>query len=111
MATLRKYFKRYWHLASAAILFLIIESVADLLQPTIMAKIIDQGVTNQDLSRVFQLGAFMVGITAIGAVGAIGRNVFPVVHPNESGADLRSDLFKKINKMPLSVVNQLLPLH
>lgn len=56
MGFLRKYAPKYWKLFGAAIVFLVVESVCDLLQPTVMAQIIDIGVANRDLQVVLNMG-------------------------------------------------------
>lgn len=106
MAFLNQYIKKYRGLFLAAILFLVIEAVCDLLQPTIMARIIDIGVVNGDLSYVFRMGGTMLLITAIGATGAIIRNIISSYVSQRFGTDLRSDLFKKIQTFSFDNLNQ-----
>ena len=52
----KKYIKKYGFLFSIAIVFLMIEAICDLLLPTILASIIDNGVANNDLSICSQYG-------------------------------------------------------
>jgi len=97
MSYLSVYWKRYWKLFCASIAFLSIESFCDLLQPTMVSKIIDDGVQTGRLDVVWQYALLMLGITAIGAVGAVGRNQLASRVSQRFGADLRLDMFKKIN--------------
>jgi len=71
----RPYVKRYALPFLAALAFLSVEAVCDLLQPTIMARIIDEGGAARDLAIVARLGLRMLAGAGIGAIGAIGRNV------------------------------------
>ena len=98
MAYLSVYWKRYWKLFIAAVAFLSVESCCDLLQPTIVSKIIDEGVQAQQLSVVIHYALVMLGVTAIGAIGAVGRNQLASRVSQKFGADLRLDMFKKINR-------------
>lgn len=47
MQFLSKYVKEYWKPFCAGVTFLTIEAVCDLLQPTIMSRIIDVGVAKR----------------------------------------------------------------
>ena len=96
MVFLKKYIKKYYLGFFAAITFLTLEALCDLLQPTIMAKIVDIGVANKEMNYVIRMGGIMLLVTAIGAIGATGRNIFSSIVSQRFGAELRSDLYKKI---------------
>lgn len=96
MKFLNKYIKKYWFPFSVAVLFLTFEAICDLLQPTIMSKIIDVGVANRDLDYVFKYGGLMLLITAGGAIAASTRNILSSIVSQNFGSELRSDLFRKI---------------
>jgi ATP-binding cassette subfamily B protein len=81
----------------AAIAFLSLEAACDLLQPTIMSRVIDQGVARRDLSIVLSLGLTMLAVTAVGAVGATMRNVISSRVSQRFGASLRGDLYRRIH--------------
>ena len=96
MSFLSKYVKKYWKSFSIAVLFLTFEAISDLMQPTIMAKIIDEGVVNRDIHYVLKMGGVMLLITAFGAISASTRSVIASIVSQNFGTELRSDLFKKI---------------
>ncbi|MTI46948.1 MAG: ABC transporter ATP-binding protein [Firmicutes bacterium] len=106
MEYMNKYIKRYWKPFITAIFFLTIEAVSDLLQPTIMAKIVDVGVVNRDMEYVLHMGMIMLLVTAFGAVGAITRNIVSSNVSQKFGSELRSDLFRKIQTLSLDKINQ-----
>lgn len=106
MQILKKYVRSYWKLFSAAILFLAFEALCDLMQPTIMSKIIDVGVAGKDIHYVLQMGGLMLGITAAGAVSASLRSILASIVSQNFGAELRSDLFKKIQKLSFKNIDQ-----
>ena len=97
MSYLSVYWKRYWKLFLASVAFLSVESCCDLLQPTIVSNIIDNGVQTGQLDIVWKYALLMLGVTAIGAIGAVGRNQLASRVSQRFGADLRLDMFKKIN--------------
>ncbi len=99
MKFLSKYIKTYWKSFSIAVLFLTFEAISDLMQPTIMAKIIDVGVVNRDIHYVLKMGGLMLLITAFGAVSASTRSVIASIVSQNFGTELRSDLFKKVQSL------------
>ena len=99
MKFLAKYIKKYWKSFSIAVLFLTFEAISDLMQPTIMAKIIDEGVVNRDIHYVLKMGSLMIAITAFGAVSASTRSVMASIVSQNFGTELRSDLFKKVQEL------------
>lgn len=72
------------------------EAMCDLLQPTIMARIIDDGVKNNQLESVLKYGLLMLIITIFGAGFAATRNILASRVSQSFGADLRYDVFAKI---------------
>jgi ATP-binding cassette subfamily B multidrug efflux pump len=99
MNFLRPYMRKYSRPFCVAVLFLTLEAVCDLMQPTIMAKIIDEGIANRDLNGVFKMGGLMLLITALGAVAAAVRNVVASTVSQNFGTELRSDLYRKIQSL------------
>lgn len=106
MEVLGKYIKRYASSFSGAIAFLAAEAMIDLLQPTLMAYLIDQGVVNKDINIIWKVGMLMFALTAIGAVMAIGRNFISSRVSQQVGADLRSDVYRKIQGLDMATLNQ-----
>jgi len=106
MKFLSKYIRTYWKSFSIAVLFLTFEALSDLLQPTIMAKIIDEGVANKDIHYVLKMGGLMLLITAGGAVAASTRSVVASIVSQNFGTELRSDLFKKIQMLSFKNIDK-----
>ena len=87
-----------------AFFFLLLEVSGDLLQPTIVSRIIDNGVMEGDLDTVLRLGALMLGVTVLGAACAVTRCVISSRVSQQFGADLRLDLFTRINKFSFAAL-------
>lgn len=100
-----KYIKKYWKSFCIAVLFLTFEAICDLLQPTVMAKIIDEGVANRDIDYVLKMGGLMLLITAFGAVAASTRSIMASIVSQNFGTELRSDLFNKIQSLSFRNLN------
>lgn len=92
----KKYFRKYRLLFFTAITFVFLESMADLLQPTIMARVIDEGVREKSVETVMRYGLLMLFITFLGAIFATIRNILASRVSQGFGKDLRADLFEKI---------------
>jgi len=98
------YWRRYQKLIALALCALILGVVSDLLQPTIVSRIIDDGVMEGDLDAVLRLGGLMLAVTGFGAVCAVIRCVISSKVSQQFGADLRLDLFAKINKYSIAAL-------
>jgi ATP-binding cassette, subfamily B, multidrug efflux pump len=97
---------KYWKPFSVAVLFLTLEAICDLLQPTIMAKIVDVGIMNRDLDYVFKMGALMLGVTFVGAAAASTRSIVASITSQNFGSELRLDLFRKIQTLSFTNINR-----
>ncbi|AFM43324.1 ABC-type multidrug transport system, ATPase and permease component [Desulfosporosinus acidiphilus SJ4] len=92
----KRYIKKYRLLFLTAVSCVFFEALCDLMQPTIMARIIDDGVKNGQVATVIRFGLLMLGITAAGACFAGTRSVLASKVSQSFGADLRYDVFAKI---------------
>ncbi|MFR3370540.1 MAG: ABC transporter ATP-binding protein [Clostridioides difficile] len=106
MRYFKKYIKKYIVLFLTAVFFLTLEAFCDLAQPTIMAKIIDIGVSNKNLDYILSTGAIMIGITFLGAIFAIIRSVISARVSQHFSYDLRQDVFEKINTYSLKQIDK-----
>jgi len=74
-----------------------------------MARIVDVGVANRDFGVVVNLGGVMLLVTAVGALGAVGRNILSSTVSQNFGADLRQDLFTKVQLLSLDDLSRFEP--
>lgn len=106
MHNYKKYVKTYWKPFCIALSFLMLEAIADLLQPTIMSKIIDVGVKGKDLNYVLKMGGLMLLVTGFGAISAVTRNIVSSNVSQKFGAELRLDLYKKVQSMSFDNIDK-----
>jgi len=99
LKTIIDYLKRYWIFALAAPLLMLIEVFMDLMLPSIMAKIVDVGIANHDLTMVFSLGIRMIIVTLLAFLGGGGCAIMSSFASTGLGADLRQDLFTKVQSL------------
>lgn len=96
-------------MALTAVAFLSIETVCDLLQPTLMSMVVDDGVANRDVNRVLTWGAVMLAVAGAGAIGAVMRNIFASRAAQLVGRDIRSDTYRKVMSLSCEEVDHLQP--
>ncbi|HSQ39265.1 MAG TPA: ABC transporter permease, partial [Anaerolineales bacterium] len=107
MKSLLKYLKPYWLWATLAPLLMVLEVVMDLMQPRMIQRIVDVGLAQLDMRIVVTTGLWMVGFAFLGAIGGVGCTVFSVLASLSFGADLRDVLFKKVQSLSFSNLDEL----
>ncbi|RKN85893.1 ABC transporter ATP-binding protein [Paenibacillus ginsengarvi] len=90
------YLKPYWLPVLLAPLLMLVEVFMDLLQPKLMANIVNNGVMAGDLAYIRTTGLLMLGVAIIGLIGGIGCSIYSTIASQHFGADLRKDVFAKV---------------
>ncbi|WP_428908163.1 ABC transporter ATP-binding protein [Niallia sp. Krafla_26] len=98
MKKILHYIKPYTLFSILGPLLMCLEVAMDLIQPTIMQKIIDAGIAKGDHSYVIKLGFFMLLCSFLGLIGGAGSSVYAAKAGIHFSSDIRRDLFKKIEK-------------
>ncbi|MED4693116.1 ABC transporter ATP-binding protein [Peribacillus frigoritolerans] len=107
MKKLSSFLKPYWLLIILALSLMIVELGVELLQPLFIAKIIDDGILQKDLSVVIKWGSVMVGLSVFSFLGGI-VNSFTASHVSQSfGHDVRTSLFGKIQAFSFANLNNI----
>ena len=91
-----KYLKKYWFYCLLAPLFMVGEVAMDLIQPDMMADIVDNGVLKNDIALIITVGVKMILTVIAGGFCGVLCGVFANVAAQSFGNDLRKDLFAKI---------------
>ncbi|MDR1693309.1 MAG: ABC transporter ATP-binding protein/permease [Oscillospiraceae bacterium] len=92
----RRYLPKYKRSFVTALLCVACEALCDLLGPTLMSRVINDGVGPGSLRGVLTWGGWMMLATACGAGFAITRNILASRVSQRIGAELREDLFGKV---------------
>ena len=97
--------KRYWkymkpYLSSFILgpILMIVEVIGEVLLPKYMANIINIGAANRDVPYIIGMGIVMVITAVLMAVGGVGGAYFGAKAAVSFAADLRSDVFAKVQK-------------
>ena len=75
MTKVLKYLKKYWYFALLTPLFMVLEVSMDLVQPSLMSRIVDEGIVAGDIQLILNLGGQMLIFTVIGCLGGAFRRV------------------------------------
>lgn len=105
MDFLRPYWHKYRGRYLLAVFFLAFEALADLSQPAMMSRIVDQGVAHSNLLFIEKYGILMLIITLGGAVCACMRNLLSVSVSQNFAMDLRRDLYVKIQQFSMKNID------
>lgn len=103
------YVRKHWALCTTALLFLTIETLSDLLQPTLMSLIVDQGVAKKEIHTILRWGAVMLAVAFAGAIGAIVRNICSSYAAQYIGRDIRFDAYTKVMSLTFEDIDRLQP--
>ncbi len=102
MSDLRRilnYLRPYTREAILATVLLALVVVTDLSIPRLIQVIIDDGVANNDMSVILSTSLFMIGASILSALFMVANTVFAVRASRGFEADLREDIFKKIQSL------------
>lgn len=106
MRQLVKYLKGYGLESSIGPLFKLLEACFELVVPLVMARIIDIGIKNQDLSYILKLGAVLVGLGILGLACSLTAQYFAAKASMGFGTALRRDLYAHINSFSYSELDE-----
>lgn len=102
---MRKYYSIYKKQFIMGPAFKLAEAILELLVPLVMAKIIDVGIKNNDINYIVKMGLLMIALGVAGLIFAVICQYSAAVAQQGVGTELRNDLFKKINLMAQSDID------
>ena len=100
------YFWRHRPVIILSLTALVFETVCDLIQPTLLAAIIDDGVRAENPELVRYYTFWMIGVTFIGMCFALTRSILSSNISQRFGRDVRLAVYTKVQKLPLESVDR-----
>jgi ATP-binding cassette subfamily B multidrug efflux pump len=91
--------KPYWRRAVVSLVLLTSIVFGDLAIPRLIQRIIDQGITAHNQAVVLQTSLWMLAISVLSTIFAVGNNIFSVQVGESVARDLRDALFCKIQTL------------
>jgi len=102
-----RFLKPYQKASALALLMLISVVAMDLLIPRLVQRIIDEGITRNDMATVLNTALIMIGVSFISALLTVGNTVLAVRVAQNFATDLRSALFRKIQTFSFGNLDRL----
>lgn len=102
-----KYLKKYRKWCLLAPIMMMGEIFMDLLQPHLMAKIVDDGVLGGDMRLILTVGIRMILLVLFGGLCGILSGVFANLAAQNYANDLRKDLFAKIMHLSFEQIDKI----
>ena len=97
MLSLLQHAKKYKKELLLGPFFKLLEAILELLLPLYMAKLIDQGIKQQDTSYTIKMGVYMLLMSVIGLICVMICQYYASVASQGFGTELRQKMMAKIN--------------
>ncbi|MDO4488101.1 MAG: ABC transporter ATP-binding protein [Eubacteriales bacterium] len=91
-----KYLKKYFFAFILAPVFMLSEVFGEIWLPKLMAMIINDGIANKDTGKIVMIGGVMLAVCLFMVICGVLGNYFATKASIGFSADLRKDLFKKV---------------
>jgi ATP-binding cassette subfamily B protein len=102
MLKLFRFLRPYRGAVALVLLFVLLQSLADLYLPTLLADIVDSGVVHGDTGYIWRIGGLMLLVSAAGALCAVGASYLSARSAGGFGRDLRSRVFEHVERFSLN---------
>jgi ATP-binding cassette, subfamily B, multidrug efflux pump len=101
MLRLFRFLKPYTAMIIGVLAFVFLQTLGDLYLPTLMSKIINDGVLQGDTAKIMQIGGFMLLVAGGGALCAIFASFLSSKIAVSFGTILRSKVFRRVESYSL----------
>ena len=101
-----KYIKPYVYYYILGPIFMLVEVAGEIILPWLLSKIINVGAASHDVGYITRIGLVMVLVAVCMAVGGVLGAWFAANAAMNFGADLRMDLFEKIQKFSFDNIDK-----
>lgn len=106
MQIIMKYVHTYRKPMVIALCLMIVELIVELVQPVIMARIIDEGIIAQEMGTVYLYGALLLFLTLLAFVAGISSSFFAAKVSQGVGYDMRQNLYKNVQMFSIIKIQQ-----
>ncbi|MGM0852212.1 MAG: ABC transporter ATP-binding protein [Bacillota bacterium] len=102
-----RFLKPYRVAMAVAWSLMLVELAVELLNPLFMARIIDEGIMNEDLDVVMKWGFIMVGMSLLAFISGVTNSFFAAHTSQGFGYDVRESLYKKVQSFSFASFQKL----
>lgn len=96
MQLIWNYLRKYKLAVGMALFLTIVELFVELIQPLLIARIIDNGIMMEDMGVVVTWGSVMLLLSLVAFAAGIINSFYAAHASQHAGFDLRTDLFKRV---------------
>ncbi len=107
MIKLYRHLRLYAAVITVVLALVLIQALADLYLPTLMADIVDIGVVQSNIDYIWQVGGFMLLVAAVSGGCAIVANFLSSQLASGFGRDLRTKVFSQVTGFSLAEFDKL----
>lgn len=95
-----------WHTVGAIVLVLV-NSVTQLILPTLMAEMINNGIAKGDMNYIYKIGAWMLIVSVLVVLTAVALSYCSSIASVGFGMEARKQIFRKTESFSLSDVDKI----
>lgn len=106
MKTVFLYAKPYKFYIVIALILMLLELAVELMQPLVIASIIDKGIVARDQDIIIQLGIVLMALSVIAFASGIINSYFAAHASQSFSFDLRQAVYGKIQSFSLAMFNK-----
>lgn len=106
MKTVFSYTKPYSFLIGVALFLMLLELVVELLQPLVIASIIDDGIVAGDQDTIIRLGLVLMGLSLIGFLSGVVNSYFASHASHSFSFDVRRAVYERVQSFSLAMFNK-----
>ncbi len=101
MLKLFRYLRAYKWKVTLILVLVLIQALAELMLPTLLANIVDIGIYTGDTNYILRIGGLMLLVTAFGALSTVWKSYLSARVSSAFGREVRRDVFKKIESFSM----------
>ncbi|MEJ8547291.1 ABC transporter ATP-binding protein [Brevibacillus borstelensis] len=107
MRTLMRYLRPYRSMIVWTMVFVLLQSIANLYLPTLMSDIVNEGVVKENTPYILKIGGLMLLVSAAGAALSVGASYLASRTASGFGMRLRSSVFSHVERFSLQEFDKL----
>ncbi|MDF7664231.1 ABC transporter ATP-binding protein [Bifidobacterium sp. ESL0763] len=100
--SLREYKRETW----LTPLFVMVESILEILIPTVMAQMIDQGVSGGSMPAIWKFGTILLGCAIVSLFAGFMSGRYAAIASSGFAKNLRHDLFEKVQSFSFTNIDR-----
>lgn len=104
--TILRSLREYRKASVLAPVFVFLESVLEIVIPTIMASLIDQGVSGRSMPAIFKFGLILLACSVVSLLSGFMSGRYAAIASSGLAKNVRSDLFAKVQSFSFTNIDR-----